>query len=197
MTHYLKLAYVTGCHSVFHKLGLEQLPQLGAGERDMLQDPDFPEDMRRTELDSYLQRAITTPISPEQDFMSEGKTKGTLGGGALGGGIGALTGGALGSLAKRPGMGALIGGLGAGTLGALIGRPLGAESGRREHKSQSDEQEDLGSMFADPYKMHRELQLHLADGRRKKLDDDRDHDEGVARAGRAPLGRINYNIDGQ
>lgn len=168
MHTYLIFSYATGQHVAFEKLGLQRLPELGKGERQMLEDPDFPQSMRQTELDSFLQRAISTPVSPEQEFMESGKLEGTVGGGLLGGGIGALTGAGLGMLSKRPGLGALIGGTGMGTLGALIGRPLGAETGRREHEQQTGRQEELGEIFTDPYKMQRELQQHLAKGRRRE-----------------------------
>lgn len=195
MHPYLQVSYATGRHEAFVKLGLQRLPEIGEGERSMLEDADMPSDIRQTELDSFLQRALTTPISSEQDFMESGKLKGTLGGGALGGGIGALTGMGLGGLAKRPGLGALIGGAGMGTLGALIGRPLGADAGRREHKKQTKRQDDLGDIFTDPYKMQRELQKHLASGRRRKEDDDKSHERSVAALGSPSYYNSNYNIN--
>lgn len=195
MHTYLRISYTTGQQEAFTKLGIERLPEIGRGERDMLEDADMPEGIRQTELDSFLQRALTTPISSEQDFMESGKTKGTIGGGLLGGGIGALTGAGLGSLAKRPGLGALIGGAGAGTLGALIGRPLGAEAGRREHEGQTKRQDELGEIFTDPYKMQRELQKHLAQGRRRQKSDERGHERSVAYMGAPPSHRVNYNFN--
>jgi hypothetical protein len=161
----------------------------------MLEDPDMPSDIRQTELDSYLQRVLTTPISPEEEFVSSGKTTGTVQGGLVGGSLGALTGAGLGGLAKRPGLGALIGGAGAGTLGALIGRPLGAETGRREHAQQTTKQDELGEVFTDPYKMQRELQKHLAEGRRKRDESTKDHEREVAYLNAPPPYRVNYNLN--
>ena len=193
MNIYLRYSYDTGRHLAFEKIGLTRLPQLGAGERGMLEDPDMPEDIRQTELDSFLHRAITSPVSSEQDFMESGKLKGTVGGGALGGGIGASTGfGIAKALGKKPGLPSLIGGLGAGSLGALIGRPLGAESGRREHKEQSQRQDALGDIYTDPFRMQRELQRHLQSGRRKRDAQGRAHEMNVAMA---PSTNLNYNVN--
>jgi len=196
MNSFLKLSYASGNHAAFEKLGLRSLPELGYGERQMLEDPEFPESMRQTELDSYLQRAISTPISPEQEFMEQRRLEGTLGGGAIGGTLGLGTGYGLAKALQRPaGLPMLIGALGAGTLGALTGRPLGAEAGRREHAEQAQRQEEMGELFTDPYRMHRELQRHLAQGRRKRTAEDRDHDRTVASLSAPPDFRVNYNID--
>lgn len=195
MNIYLKLSYLTGQQDAFEKVGLQRLPELGRGERQMLEDPDMPEDLRKTELDSYLHRALTAPISSEDEFMTSGKTKGTLGGGALGGAVGGLAGYGLGRLAKHPGKGALIGGLGGASLGALVGRPLGAEAGRREHQSESAQQTSLGDIYTDPHKMQRELHKHQMAGRQKRTEDERSHERNVAHIG-APLPyNVNYNIN--
>lgn len=183
-TTLLTLSYHTGRCDAFTKLGLQELPELGSGERKMLEDADMPGDIRRTELDSYLQRALTAPISSEQDFMEQGKIRGTVGGGIGGAGLGGLTGYGLGRLSGHGGKGALIGALGAGTLGALLGRPLGAESGRREHTSQQDRQDQLGGIYTDPYQMQRELQRHLATGRKKKDEQSKDHELNLAEMNR-------------
>lgn len=195
MNIYLKLSYLTGQQDAFEKVGLQRLPQLEGGERQMLEDPDMPEDLRKTELDSYLHRALTAPISSEDEFMSSGKTKGTIGGGAMGGAVGGLSGYGLGRLAKHPGKGALIGGLGGMSLGALIGRPLGAEAGRRDHQSETSRQSALGDIYTDPLKMQRELHKHQMSGRQKRTEDERSHEREVAYIGAPPPYHVNYNVN--
>jgi hypothetical protein len=196
MSTYLSLSYANGCRGAFTKLGLRRLPEMGYGEENMLQDADMPESIRQTELDSYLQRALTTPLSSEQEFMESGRDSGTLGGGLLGGSIGAATGYGLGKLRGKAGLGAAIGGLGLGTAGALLGRPLGAESGRREHGEQSKMQEEMGDIYTDPYKMQRELQKHLLNGRRKHERESREHEQNVAERGRTQINMSQNNSRG-
>jgi len=197
MSVFLHSAYTTGATSVLTKLALTTVPDLGYGEEGMLEDNDMPESLRRTELDSYLQRALTTDISPEEDFVSHGRNKGSLIGGLSGATVGGLAGAGVGSLVyggtgRSKAIGALIGALGLGSAGALIGRPMGGKAGRNEHQENVDLQNSLGEIYTNPAQYEKELELHKANGRRSQLAESRAHDLSVAAMNRPPAVTYQY-----